>query len=208
MPIIKNVRQEAFAQALARGEPAAKAYISAGFSPHPSNAAAMARKEHILARVSELLAKHDHIERKATERAIEKLAITKEKVLGELAKIGFTNITDVVKWGAAIAVTKEDGTEYITNGIALVDAKDLSENAAAAIAEVKQTKDGTLTLKLHDKKGALVDLGKHLGLFIDRVEVGGPGDFSNMTDEEIVTELERLADAEIENLHSGNGTVN
>jgi hypothetical protein len=45
-------------------------------------------------------------------------------------------------------------------------------------------------------------------MFIDRQEVGKPGDFSNMTDEEIVTELERLADAEIENMHSGNGTVN
>lgn len=39
-------------------------------------------------------------------------------------------------------------------------------------------------------------------------EVGGPGDFTNMTDEEIVSEIERLADAEIEGMHSGNGTVN
>lgn len=39
-------------------------------------------------------------------------------------------------------------------------------------------------------------------------EVGGPGDFANMTDEEIVTELERLAEAEIANLHDGNGSVN
>jgi hypothetical protein len=39
-------------------------------------------------------------------------------------------------------------------------------------------------------------------------EHGGPGDFTNMTDEEIVNEIERLTDAEIANMHDGNGTVN
>lgn len=39
-------------------------------------------------------------------------------------------------------------------------------------------------------------------------EVGSPGDFSNMTDEELVAEYERLTEAEIANMVEGNDTVN
>ena len=48
----------------------------------------------------------------------------------------------------------------------------LKENeAAAAVAEVSQTVNGALRVKLHDKHAALVSLGRHLGLFTDHVAV-------------------------------------
>ncbi|WP_448651758.1 hypothetical protein ACSHWC_28830 [Pseudomonas fluorescens] len=40
----------------------------------------------------------------------------------------------------------------------------MDDATAAAIAEVSQGRDG-LKVKLHDKKGALVDIGRHLGMF-------------------------------------------
>jgi hypothetical protein len=54
MPAIANSRHEAFAQALARGSSAAAAYIEAGYKENRHNAATLARKQHILIRVSEL----------------------------------------------------------------------------------------------------------------------------------------------------------
>jgi phage terminase small subunit len=54
MPVLPNPRHEKFAQALARGTSASAAYEEAGFKAHRSNAASMARKEHILARVNVL----------------------------------------------------------------------------------------------------------------------------------------------------------
>ena len=43
--------------------------------------------------------------------------------------------------------------------------------AAAAVAEVSQTVNGALRVKMHDKHAALVLLGKHLGLFTDNVQI-------------------------------------
>jgi len=42
---------------------------------------------------------------------------------------------------------------------------------AAAVAEVSQTVNGALRVKMHDKHAALVSLGRHLGLFTDHVKV-------------------------------------
>jgi hypothetical protein len=40
---------------------------------------------------------------------------------------------------------------------------------------------------------ALELLGKELGMFIDRKEVGSPGEFERMTDEELIEEVHRQA---------------
>lgn len=96
--------------------------------------------------------------------------ITVDKIIRELALIGFANMLDYVK-------TQEDGSAY-------VDLSKLTRDQAAAISEivsetylegkgdearpVKRTK-----FKLSDKRAALVDLGKHLGMFPQQVNVTG-----------------------------------
>jgi phage terminase small subunit len=55
--------------------------------------------------------------------------------------------------------------------VTIVDADKISDEAAAAVAEVSQTVNGALRVKMHDKHAALVSLGRHLGLFTDRVKV-------------------------------------
>lgn len=209
MPVLKNPKRELFCQAIAKGATQANAWLAAGYDSKKTSAAVSATRllqnPIIAARVNELLDRKAKIEEKAIERAIEKSAISKVAVLEELAKIGFANMLD-----------------YITpqpDGYAYVDLSKLTRDQAAAIQEVvvEEYKEGRgedsrdvkrVKFKLADKKGALVDIGKHLGMFIDRQEVGKPGDFANMTDEEIVSEIERLTDAEIANMHDGNGTVN
>lgn len=107
--------------------------------------------------------------------------VTRERIIAELAKIGFANMQDYMRVGS-------DGDPYL-------DFSALTRDQAAALAEVtvEDFKDGRgddardvrrVKFKLHDKRGALVDLGKHLGMFIDRSEVGKPGDFDNLTIEQ------------------------
>ena len=52
------------------------------------------------------------------------------------------------------------------------DTKELSEDQIKAIAGIKEGKFG-IELKLNDKEKALELLGRHLGMFKDKVEVSG-----------------------------------
>jgi len=99
--------------------------------------------------------------------------ITQDMVLRELAKIGFADIRKAVKWGEGISVADaESGELTISNGISLVGSEQIDDDTAAAISEVSQTMQG-LKIKMHDKKGALVDIGRHLGMFPNKTELTG-----------------------------------
>lgn len=181
MPILRNPKHERFSQNLASGMSLLDAYEDAGFKPDRGNASRLQQKDSILRRVQELFDSRAVIDAKATEIAIEKLAITKEAVLGELAKIGFADIRKAVEWRANMTreTDQPDGGDVlvikeITNQqVRLIDSDKIDDDTAAAIAEVRQSPTGGLSIKLHDKRGALVDLGRHLGLFKERVELTG-----------------------------------
>ncbi len=61
----------------------------------------------------------------------------------------------------------------VTNQVQLVSSEEIDDDTAAAIAEISQNSTGGIKLKMHDKKAALVDLGRHLGLFTDKMELTG-----------------------------------
>lgn len=103
--------------------------------------------------------------------------ITADRVLKELAKIGFSDIRKAISWESSL-VTEEDNPEggdiaiikkIVTNQVTLVSSDDIDDDTAAAISEISQNTSGGIKLKLHDKKAALVDLGRHLGLFTDNI---------------------------------------
>lgn len=107
---------------------------------------------------------------KAREKRTE---ITQDRVLAELAKIGFADLRKVCKWGEGVAVQHPESGEMVAvNGVSLLSSEDIDDDTAAAISEVSQTAAG-LKIKLHDKRAALVDIGKHLGMFIERKELTG-----------------------------------
>lgn len=99
--------------------------------------------------------------------------ITQDKVLEELAKIGFADIRRALEWGPEVMVVDEaTGETAVSNGVALVSSEKIDSDTAAAIAEISQTAQG-IKIKLHDKRAALVDIGRHLGMFKDKVELTG-----------------------------------
>ncbi len=101
------------------------------------------------------------------------------------------------------------------NGAARVDLSKLSREQAAAISEItveeftertgeddkgKPTFENVrrTKFKLSDKRGALVDLGRHLKLFTDKVQVDG----------ELQVEVQDVKQKLLAKLHSINGTSN
>jgi hypothetical protein len=80
-----------------------------------------------------------------------------------------------VTWGPSAQVGGEkdqDGkrVKVVTSAVSLVLRDKLDENTAAAIAEVSQGSTGALRIKMHNKLAALVALGKHLGMFVQRTQ--------------------------------------
>lgn len=101
----------------------------------------------------------------------EKHGVTLEKIVAELALLGFSNMQDYMRSSA-------DGDPFL-------DFSALTREQAAALTEVtvEDFKDGRgedardvkrVKFKLADKRAALVDLGKHLGMFTDKVQLSGP----------------------------------
>lgn len=156
MSKLKNDRHERFARALAQGDTADEAYAKARYRAHRGNAARLRANENIQARVGEIQG-----------RAAERAEITIADVLAELAKIGFADMGTYIRF---------------ENGEPVLDFSALPDGATAVISEITQDVlqgrgDDPDTVKrtkfkLYDKRAALVDIGKHLGMFIDRL--GGP----------------------------------
>jgi phage terminase small subunit len=132
-----------------------RAAYMAAFSKCKKDVAADASATKLLSR-PEVRARIDELIAAAAEKA----GVTIERVVAELARIGFADIRQVVSWGP--------------DGVPVLDSTTISDDAVAAIAEVSKTREG-MRVKLHDKVTALAKLGRHLGMFKDKVEVAGAG---------------------------------
>lgn len=141
-----------------------RAATAAGYAARSAHtiASRLLQKVHIKAQLSKLMEKHAN-----------KLEISADKVLGELAKMGFSNMLDYMR-------VDEDGAFVL-------DFSKLTREQAAAIQEYTVdatggTGDGERKLvmrtrfKLADKARSLELLGKYLKLFTEKVEVTGLGD--------------------------------
>ena len=153
-----TARQAAFAAEYLLDLNAVQAAIRAGYSP--TTATAMSHR--LLANVGV----QKTIQAGQAARS-ERTRISADAVLTELAKLGYANMMDYI-------TVSGDGT-------AGIDLSKLTREQAAAITELTSEdtydKEGNLTrrnkIKLADKRAALVDIGRHLGLFRDRVEITG-----------------------------------
>ncbi len=79
------------------------------------------------------------------QKLAQKREITIESIAQELALLGFARMGDYV-----------DDKQQL---------RPVTYEQTAAIAEIRVAKNGERKVKLHDKRAALVDLGKYLGMF-------------------------------------------
>lgn len=148
-----NARQKAFVNEYLIDLNATQAAIRAGYARKTANRTG-----------PRLLSKaviQEHVREAMTLRE-KRTEITQDRVVSELAKIGFANLGDFIS-------RTEDGDPF-------VDLSTMTREQAAALSEitVEDFTDGRgegardvrrIKVKLCDKRAALVDLGKHLGMF-------------------------------------------
>ena len=168
---------------------ATQAAIRAGYSPKTADQQASRLLTNVKVR--------QYLAQRQGERA-ERTEITQDMVLKELAKIGFSDIRKVVRWGETqlrMIGGEEDEEDVLVpyHGLALIDSSQIDDETAGAIAEVSQGKEG-LKVKLHDKKGALVDIGRHLGMFVPAGHADLDAELKRLEIEKKRAEIKRLQD--------------
>jgi phage terminase small subunit len=132
---------------------------------------------------------------KAVEDRAKRTGITQDRVVQELARIAFSSGADFAKvvtgkvkrkiWDQEKNEYRE--TEEIKQFVELKDTDELTPDQKAAIAVIKETKFG-IAVETCDKVKALELLGKHLGMFKDKVELSGEvksNPFEGLTTEEL-----------------------
>ena len=158
MPTL-NARQQKFVLEYQVDQVATQAAIRAGYSVATAHVQGSRLLSNV--KVREAIAK-------AQAKMARKAEVTVERIVSELAKIGFANMQDYMS-------ATHDGDPFL-------DFSKLTRDQAAALAEVTVDDfvDGRgeearavkrVKFKLHDKRAALVDLGRQLGMFQD----GGNG---------------------------------
>ena len=167
-----NEKQERFCKEYVIDLNATQAAIRAGYSENTANeqASRLLANVNIQARVKEL---QDGIS--------ERLEITADMVVSELWALGSYNVKDFVN----------EGDNTIKN------ISDIDRGIAKAIVGVKVTErtvtqngvsDSTITteMKFADKRAALVDVGRHLGIFEkDNKQKVQPVDMSALSDDDL-----------------------
>lgn len=119
--------------------------------------------------------------------------ITQDMVVRELAAIAFSNAADYAKViekqavyttenGRRIPLEDEDGNPVMINEVELTLTDNLSSEQKKALSGIKHGKYG-IEVASCDKIRALELLGRHLGMFKDRVEVSGLDDEKSKLDE-------------------------
>lgn len=141
---------------------ATQAAIRAGYSPKTANE----QGNRLLANVSVRTC----IDQAMAERS-KRTGINQDRVIRELARLAFVNPNDVINLNKAMV--KNDASEEDLAAIQSVKVKtSSSENGEMVEREVR----------LNDKLKALELLGKHLGMFKDKVEVSVLNEEKNKLD--------------------------
>lgn len=146
MPALRNSKHEDFAQFVASGDNASAAYRKAGYNPSDSAIGVAAyqlrNRPEVAARIEELQERKIVREVQATQKAIERTALTKEFVINSLI----------------LNVRKALQLEHVLD------------------------KNGEPTFRYEGSVAnrALELLGREMGMFIDRKEVGAPGEFAEL----------------------------
>ncbi|KXV70978.1 hypothetical protein AD952_11060 [Acetobacter cerevisiae] len=179
-------KQRRFAEEyLSNGENGVEAYRAA-YSKTASykNADREARRLLANPRITPVINEARRKAKKRTDRIVERYAITKENVLREFARIGFSDVTDVVS---------------IVNGLVTVaDTSEVPEDARRAISEISESitesGDRTIKVKSHSKIAALTALARHLGL--DRPEPKDDDAIDDMANDQDPERIDRGESAE------------
>lgn len=168
-------KQERFVQELIKGKSQREAYriayprsVKWKDSAVDQNASKLLKNAKVLPRYNEL---RDRLIQEAEDECI----VSAKEVIRELKRIAFADIKDFLSFKTAKTVVghdKETG-EPIIDYSQVIEMLNSDEVDGKVIQEVSINSKGVFTFKLYDKMAALDKLGKHLGMFTDKVNVEG-----------------------------------
>lgn len=185
--MIVNKRQRQFCDEYLIDLNATQAAIRAGYAEKyaSTNAHKLLQITAIKEKIDELMA----LRAKRTE-------ITQDRVLKELAIIAFSNAADYAAViereafmevdGHQVKLLDDDGNPIMYRTVEPVLTECLTDEQKRALSVIKKGRDG-FEVKPYDKVRALELLGKHLGMFQDKVEVTGEinNPLADLTTEEL-----------------------
>lgn len=146
-----NPRQAAFVDEFPIDLNGTQAAIRAGYSKKsaPQIARDLLARPHVAKAIQE-----------AKRKRAERTNVTQDMVIEELRRVAFLDPRRVMSWGP--------------DGVTFVDSESLTKEESACVVEAGQTitKDGgSIRVKLADKMKALELLGRHLGMFEDKLRI-------------------------------------
>ncbi len=153
---VLNARQQLFVKEYLIDLNASSAARRAGYSADTAGS------------IGHALLKNIEIDRQiqeALDARSKRVQITADMVLAELGRIGFSNMNNYADWSES--------------NVSLIPSNELDEDALRCVSEISQsvtTAGSSVKFKLHDKVAALEKIARHLGMFNDKLQLGGdPG---------------------------------
>lgn len=164
-------KQDLFVKEYLKDLNGTQAYIRAGYKVKDENSAAvMANRLLRNVKVQEKIQKAMAEREKRTE-------ITQDRVLKEIANLAFTDRTGIVNLN--------------NNRLIIKNFDELTPEQKACISGVKETKYG-IEVTFYNKEKALEMLGRHLGMFNDKVKIDGEMTVNNPFTELTTEELRKI----------------
>jgi len=168
-----SIRRDSFARAYARHGIAGKAARIAGYSPKTADT-----QGNQLLRIPEVSAAIERYRRDQLENA----DVTVQQVLTELATIAFTDVTQVFDAEGELRPVHE-WPKAVRRCVASFEV--VIRNITAGDGH----RDKVLRVRFVEKIEALKLLAQHLGMLIERREVGLPGEFAALSDMELADRI-------------------
>lgn len=125
------------------------------------------------------------------EKLQKRTEITQDRVLMELAKIAFASGADFAK---VVTEKSKSNPDVEFQRVEIKDTESLPDGIRSAISNIKETKYG-ISVESYDKVKALELLGRHLGMFKDKVELSGEVTANNPMAGLTTAELKKLIDS-------------
>lgn len=177
MAALRNPRHESFCLGIIAQKSVINAFVDAGFvqsGTNDGNAFRLRNRPDVKARIAELQG-----------AVAEEAVVSQADVLRELAKIGFSDIGDIfTDTGALKPVHLMNAA---TRGAVSAIKVKTSRVPGGEPADVEHT----VEIKFWDKNSALEKVGKHLGMFTDKLALSNP-DGSPLAAPQTDIELARL----------------
>jgi phage terminase small subunit len=120
-----------------------------------------------------------HIATEIARALQERCSVTTTRIVDELARIGFSDVTEVVTWRNEVEVqqVKEAGEDnevrVLSPRITVIDSATLTPEVTATVSHISQDASGNVRVRMHDKVAALEKLSRALGMFKDHIVLDG-----------------------------------